>query len=43
VLLARRSVLDVQLQRLNLAVEAARAQVRLHYFAAPQDRVGETP
>jgi len=43
VLMARRSLLDVQLQRLNLAVEAARAQVRLHYFTAPQDRVGETP
>ncbi len=43
VLLARRSLLDVQLQRLNLAVEAARAQVRLQYFAAPHDRPGETP
>jgi outer membrane protein TolC len=37
VLLARRSLLDIQLQRLALAVEAARAQVRLQYFAAPQD------
>ena len=37
VLLARRGLLDIQLQRLALAVEAARAQVRLQYFAAPQD------
>jgi cobalt-zinc-cadmium efflux system outer membrane protein len=43
VLLARRSLLDIQLQRLGLAVEAARAQVRLQYFAGPQDRPGETP
>jgi outer membrane protein TolC len=43
VLLARRSLLDVQLQRLALAVEAARAQLRLQYFASPQDRPGETP
>jgi outer membrane protein TolC len=43
VLLARRSLIDVQMQRLTLAVEAARAQVRLQYFAAPQDRPGETP
>jgi outer membrane protein, heavy metal efflux system len=43
VLLARRSLLDIQLQRLALAVEAARAQVRLQYFAAPRDRPGETP
>jgi outer membrane protein TolC len=43
VLSARRSLLDIQLQRLALAVEAARAQVRLQYFAAPQDRPGETP
>jgi cobalt-zinc-cadmium efflux system outer membrane protein len=43
VLLARRSLLDIQLQRLALAVEAARAQVRLQYFAAPQDRPGESP
>jgi len=34
VLLARRSLLDVQLQRLALAVDAARAQVRLQYFAS---------
>jgi outer membrane protein TolC len=43
VLLARRSLLDIQLQRLGLAVEAARAQVRLQYFAAPRDRPGERP
>jgi outer membrane protein, heavy metal efflux system len=43
VLLARRSLLDIQLQRLSLAVEAARAQVRLQYFAAPRERAGETP
>jgi outer membrane protein TolC len=34
VLLARRSLLDLQLQRLALAVDAARAQVRLQYFAS---------
>jgi outer membrane protein, heavy metal efflux system len=39
VLLARRSLLDVQLQRLALAVEAARAQVRLQYFAASRDHL----
>jgi outer membrane protein, heavy metal efflux system len=43
VLLARRSLLDVQLQRLALAVEAARAQVRLQYFAGPPDRPGDNP
>jgi outer membrane protein TolC len=43
VLLARRSLLDIQLQRLALAVEAARAQVRLQYFATPQARTGESP
>ncbi len=43
VLLARRSLLDIQLQRLALAVEAERAQVRLQYFASPQDRPGESP
>jgi outer membrane protein TolC len=43
VLLGRRSLLDIQLQRLALAVEAARAQVRLQYFAFPQDRPGESP
>ena len=34
VLSARRSLLDIQLQRLALAVDAARAQVRLQYFAS---------
>ncbi len=43
VLLARRSVLDVQLQRLSLAVESARAQVRLDYLTASQTPAGDTP
>ena len=43
VLLARRSLLDIQLQRLALAVEAARAQVRLQYFAAAQDQLEGVP
>jgi outer membrane protein TolC len=43
VLLARRSLLDIQLQRLALAVEAARAQVRLQYFAAPRDHLEGAP
>jgi outer membrane protein TolC len=43
VLLARRSLLDVQLQRLALAVEAARAQVRLDYWSASQMPSGESP
>jgi outer membrane protein, heavy metal efflux system len=43
VLLARRGLLDIQLQRLALAVEAARAQVRLQYFAGSPDHPGETP
>ena len=43
VLLARRSLLDVQLQRLALAVESARAQVRLDYWSAAQVFSGETP
>ncbi|MGH8539089.1 MAG: TolC family protein [Stenotrophobium sp.] len=34
---ARRGLLDVQLQRLTLAVDAARAQVRLQYFASTGD------
>lgn len=34
VLMARRSLLDIRLQRLALAVDAARAQVRLQYFAS---------
>jgi outer membrane protein, heavy metal efflux system len=43
VLLARRSLLDVQLQRLALAVESARAQVRLDYWSASQTPSGESP
>lgn len=43
VLLARRGLLDVQLQRLTLAVEAARAQARLDYWSAAQSTVGEVP
>jgi outer membrane protein, heavy metal efflux system len=42
ILLARRSLLDVQQQRLVLAVEVARAQLRLAYFAA-QDRAEGVP
>jgi cobalt-zinc-cadmium efflux system outer membrane protein len=41
VLLARRGLLDVQLQRLALAVESARAQVRLDYWSASQAPGGE--
>jgi outer membrane protein, heavy metal efflux system len=43
VLLARRGLLDVQLQRLALAVESARAQVRLDYWSASQTPSGESP
>lgn len=43
VLLARRGLLDVQLQRLALAVESARAQVRLDYWSALQTPAGESP
>jgi outer membrane protein TolC len=43
VLVARRALLDVQLQRLSLAVEAARAQVRLDYWSAAQAPAGEEP
>ena len=39
VLLARRTVLEIQIQRLALFVEAARAQARLQYFAS----TGEMP
>jgi len=42
VLLARRGLLDVRLQRLALAVESARAQVRLDYWSAAQTPAGET-
>jgi cobalt-zinc-cadmium efflux system outer membrane protein len=43
VLLARRSLLDVELQRLALVVESARAQVRLDYWSASQTPSGEAP
>jgi outer membrane protein, heavy metal efflux system len=43
VLLARRSLLDVQLQRLALVVESARAQARLDYWSASQISPGESP
>jgi outer membrane protein TolC len=43
ILLARRGLLDVQLQRLALAVEMARAQVRLDYWSASQTPGGEAP
>jgi len=43
VLLARRGLLDVQLQRLALAVEAARSQVRLEYWSASQTSSGDAP
>jgi outer membrane protein, heavy metal efflux system len=43
ILLARRSLLDVQIQRLALAVEAARAQVRLDYWSASRTSFGESP
>ena len=43
VLLARRGLLDVRLQRLALAVESARAQVRLDYWSAAPAPAGEVP
>lgn len=43
VLLARRDLLDVRLQRLALAVESARAQVRLDYWSASPAPAGEVP
>jgi len=43
VLLARRGLLDVRLQRLALAAESARAQVRLDYWSAAQTPTGEAP
>ena len=43
VLLARRSLLDVRLQRLSLFVESARAQVRLEYLTAPKTPAGDSP
>ena len=41
-LVARRSLLDVQLQRLGLAVESARAQVRLDYWSDSKSYSGES-
>jgi cobalt-zinc-cadmium efflux system outer membrane protein len=41
VLAARRALLDVQLQRLALAVEVARSQVRLEYWSASQSSSGD--
>jgi outer membrane protein TolC len=38
-LMARRSLVEIQIQRLALVVDAARAQIRLQYFAA----AGEAP
>jgi cobalt-zinc-cadmium efflux system outer membrane protein len=43
VLLARRGLLDVQLQRLALEVEVARSQVRLDYWSASQISTGDAP
>jgi outer membrane protein TolC len=43
ILSARRSLLDIQLQRLALAVEMARAQVRLDYWSASKIPSGEAP
>jgi outer membrane protein, heavy metal efflux system len=42
-LLARRGLLDVRLQRLALAVESARAQIRLDYWSAAQIPTREVP
>ena len=43
VLAARRALPDVQIQRLALAVESARAQTRLEYWSASVVATGETP
>ena len=43
ILLARRGLLDVRLQRLALTVESARAQVRLDYWSASQTPSAEAP
>jgi outer membrane protein TolC len=43
VLAARRGLLDVRLQRLALAVEVARAQIRLDYWSASQTSTGDAP
>jgi outer membrane protein TolC len=42
-LLARRGLLDVRLQRLTLAVESARAQVRLDYWSAAHTSDRDAP
>jgi outer membrane protein, heavy metal efflux system len=43
VLSARRSLLDVELRRLAIAVDAARAQVRLDYWSATHLSSGDEP
>ncbi len=43
VLLVRRALLEVRLQRLALEVESARAQVRLDYWSAARIPAGEAP
>lgn len=43
ILLARRGLLDVRLQRLALVVESARAQVRLDYWSAARIPDGDVP
>lgn len=43
VLAARRGLLDVQLQRLALTVEAARSRVRLDYWSASPPSTGDAP
>jgi cobalt-zinc-cadmium efflux system outer membrane protein len=43
VLAARRGQLDVQLQRLALAVEGTRSQVRLDYWSASQPSKADAP
>ena len=43
VLLARRALLDVQLQRLALVVESARAQIRLDYWTTSPTPCGDAP
>jgi outer membrane protein TolC len=40
---ARRSLLDVELRRLAIAVDAARAQVRLDYWSATHLSSGDEP
>lgn len=43
VLLARRALIEIELQRLALSVESARAQVRLDYWSAAHTPAGEAP